>query len=370
MGVSRRSLLAGIASGVATAALGPVALAELRLRPAAGVIRLRSNENPYGPSRRALTAAVQASERGAYYPGPIKEDLLAAIASRLGVTPGHLALASGSNEALCAAAIAWGRDGGIVAPALTYDEHLEYAEKLGVGLETVPLRADMTTDLDGMLDAARRGAGLVYVCNPNNPTGLTIDGDELREFCRLAGKTSVVVVDEAYNELTDDPAYTSMLDLVRAEENVVVMRTFSKLFGLAGMRIGYGIAPPALAEVLRMHVMSWPNVVGIAAALESYRDEEFIRYSRSRILEGRRIVTDTFMNHGITPLPSQTNFVYADIGRDADRFAAQMAERNVLIRGAYRPYDTWTRVSMGRLEELEEFSRIFGEVWRTHSQAA
>ncbi|MEZ5557579.1 MAG: histidinol-phosphate transaminase [Pseudomonadales bacterium] len=333
------------------------------LRPLPGVVRLSANENPYGPSPKALAAAAEASARGAYYPGPIAEELLGVIAERHGLSLEHMVLSSGSNEALCAATVAWGKQGRVVVPALTYTPHLRYAEKLGTELVPVALKDDMSTDLEAMAAAVDDSVSLVYVCNPNNPTGIAIDGDELRAFCRTVGKRATVLVDEAYNELTDRPEFTSMVDLVRAGENVIVMRTFSKIFGLAGLRIGYVMARPDLATRVADHVMSWPNGVGIAAALASYTDEPFITFSRAKILEGRAMVTDVFERHGLRVLPSQTNFVYADIRRDATEFARQMLERGVRIRGAYKPYDTWSRVSMGKLEDLEVFGRVFHEVY-------
>lgn len=363
--LSRRSLLRGAAVAVAglsawTAAAGT----RLRLRPAEGLIRLRANENPYGPSDEALAAASRASAQGAYYPGPIEEDLLGLIAARHGLAMENVLLASGSNEALCAAAVAFGKSGTLVVPGLTYTPHLRYATGLGVRTVDVPLREDMGIDLPAM-ERAARDAAMVYVCNPNNPTGMTVPGDVLRRFCRAVGPQAVVLVDEAYNELTDDPEATSMVDLVRAGENVIVTRTFSKIHGMAGMRIGYVMAPSRLAAVVRNQVMSWPNVVGIAAAIASYQDQAFVEFSRRKIIEGRGIVEDTFRRHGIEPLPSQANFVYADIGRDADRFAARMREAGVDIRDAYPPYSTWSRVSTGKLEDLEVFSRVFDRVYRS-----
>jgi histidinol-phosphate aminotransferase len=205
---------------------------------------------------------------------------------------------------------------------------------------------------------------LVYVCNPNNPTGMTLDGGMLRDFCRLIGNRAVVLVDEAYIELTDKPEYTSVVDLVSEEQNVVVMRTFSKIFGMAGLRVGYGMARPDLAQTIAGHVMAWPNGVGLAAALASYTDEEFINLSRAKIFEGREMVNETFRKNGIEPLPSQTNFVYADIGRSATEFRQLMAARHILVRGSFEHYPNYLRVSMGKLEELEVFGRAFNELYQ------
>jgi histidinol-phosphate aminotransferase len=261
--------------------------------------------------------------------------------------------------------VAMGKKGRVLMPGLTYSDHLAYSKRMGVEIVRVPLNDDMSIDLDGMAAAVDDSISMVYVCNPNNPTGMTLDGDSLRNFCRKVAKSTVVLVDEAYNELTDKPEYTSMVDLVREGENIIVMRTFSKIFGMAGLRVGYGMAAPELAALVGGHIMAWPNGVGMAAAHASYHDHEFIAFSRQKILEGREMVNATFRRNGIEPLPSQTNFVYADIGRNASDFAEKMAARNVRIRGVYEPYPNFSRVSMGKLEDLEVFDRVFSEVYNT-----
>ena len=162
---------------------------------------------------------------------------------------------------------------------------------------------------------------------------------------------------------TGSESIASMVDLVREGANMLITRTFSKIFGMAGLRVGYGMGHPDIVSVVKDNVMAWPNGVGLYAAYHSYLDEDFIAFSRDKILQGRQMVNATFRRHGIESLPSQTNFVYADIQRDADVFKAKMAARNIKIRGIYEGYDTYSRVSMGRIEELEIFDRVFGEVY-------
>jgi len=357
---SRRDLVRGMVAGAVGLALAPSAFA---LGPPKGKIALRFNENPYGPSPRAQQAAAEATALGAYYAVEIDGILLNTIAARNGLARENMVVSSGSNEALQAAFVAWGKKGRIVLPSLTYSDHLAYARRMGVELVTVPLQKDMSIDLDRIADAVDGSVSLVYICNPNNPTGMALDGDTLRDFCRTVGKKAVVIVDEAYNELTDRPEYTSMVDLVRDEENVIVMRTFSKIFGMAGMRVGYGMGRPDLVEVVADNLMAWPNVVGLAAANASYTDDEFIAYSRGKIHEGRKMVNDTLRENGIEPLHSQANFVYADIGRNATEFQKQMAARNVLIRGSFEGYPNYSRISMGRIEDIEVFQQVFTEVY-------
>jgi len=359
--LSRRRALQGLALGAAGMAIASKSLSQIEIP--AGQIRLIFNENPYGPSPKALAEVARILPLTAYYPDDIEGELIQLFMERHRLDRQQLFLASGSNEGLQAAMLAFGKRGKVLSPSLTYSDHLLYAENLGVEVARVPLRPDMAIDLEAIARAVDDSVSLVYLCNPNNPTGMAIDGDELRSFCRDLGTKVPIMIDEAYNELTDKPEYTSMMDLVREGANILVTRTFSKIFGMAGMRVGYGMGHPDIVKVVRDHVMAWPNGVGLYAAYHSYLDEAFIAFSRDKILQGREMVNATFRRHGIEPLPSQTNFVYADIGRNADTFAARMAENNVMIRGAYEGYDRYSRVSMGRIEELEVFDRVFGEVY-------
>lgn len=363
--ITRRSILGGMIGGAVSLALSPASLAAMaQIGPREGIVRLTSNENPYGPSARALEAAKMAATKGAYYPGAIYSQLFEVLTKRNGVATENMILSSGSNEGLCAALMAYHRDGKILTAALTYDNHIKYAERLGVEMVRIPLQSDLSIDLAAIEAAVDESISLVYICNPNNPTGMALDSNELRSFCKRVSQKTTVLVDEAYNELSDDPEGASMLDLVKAGENVIVFRTFSKLFGMAGMRVGYGMAPPEIAKKVGQHVMAWPNVVGLAAAYASYTDDQFIEFSQKKIAEGREIVIETFRRNGIEPLPSQTNFVYADIGQNATEFATKMAERNVQIHNLYPGYETYSRVSMGRIEDLEIFSKVFDEVYQ------
>ena len=358
---NRRQALEGLVMGTAGLALSPLTMGQVEIPP--GQIRLMFNENPYGPSPKALAEVAKILPMTAYYPGAIEDDLMGLFMARHQLDREQVFLASGSNEGLQAAMMAFGKHGKVISPTLTYSDHLNYAEKLGVAVHRVPLREDMAIDLEAVARTVDESVSLVYLCNPNNPTGMAIDGDELRSFCREVSPKVPILIDEAYNELTDRPDYTSMVDLVRGGSNILITRTFSKIFGMAGLRVGYGMGHPDIVSVVKDNVMAWPNGVGLYAAYHSYLDEDFIAFSREKILQGREMVNATFRRHGIEPLPSQTSFVYADIRRDADVFKARMAERNVKIRGIYEGYSTFSRVSMGRIEELEVFDRIFSEVY-------
>ena len=164
--LNRRSFLGSVAAGAAGMAFAPSLLA--RVGPAPGAINLNSNENPYGPSTAALKAAIQASEMGAYYAGSISRELQTVIATENGLTLNNMVLSSGSNEALSAAVVGWGKAGKILAPSLTYDLHLHYASKIGPEIVTVPLRPDMSIDLEALERAIDNSISMVYICNPNS----------------------------------------------------------------------------------------------------------------------------------------------------------------------------------------------------------
>ena len=362
---NRRGFFRAIGVG-ASMALTARAFGQYLLPP--GQIRLIFNENPYGPSPKALQEVEKILPLASYYADspndfPIRDKLINEIAKLHDLEEKQLLISSGSNEALQAVTIAYGKIGKILIPSLTYSDHISYAERLGVEVVRIPLRADLQVDLRSMAKAVDDSISMVYLANPNNPTGIAINSSELREFCKEVGERVPVVIDEAYNEFTDNPNDFSMVDLVRGGDNVLITRTFSKIFGMAGMRVGYAMGHFDILEQTNLHIMAWLNGVGLTAAYHSYRDAEFIRFSRDKVLIGREKVNRTFKKLNIKPVPSQTNFVFADIGRDGKDFAAELARFGVLIRGGFEGYSNYVRVSMGRLEDLEFFDELFTRVY-------
>lgn len=368
MDIKRRGFLFGAAGAMALAGGAGAGLLASQARaarptplygPPPGMAKLNANENPYGPSRDALIAMQQASANGAYYVNDSVRMLQAMIAERNGVTPDYVALGSGSSAALVAVALAQAHKGDILGPDLFWDTTSRNVERQGVAkIKRLPKTDDLDIDLDAMLAAIDDSIGMVQVVNPNNPTGILSDPTKLREFCIKASKKATVLVDEAYNEVTDAPDANTMVSLVKEGHDVVIARTFSKIYGLAGMRIGYIIAAPEkIAEVSRYGI-GWYglNQAGIAAAVASYDDTEFMDYSRSKIREGREMIQAALKDNGLKALPSQTNFLFVDLGDiNADAFRQAMEEENVLIRGIYRDYTNWSRVSVGKLGHVQMY---------------
>lgn len=362
-GLTRRSLIgaaaatpAALAIGTRAAAIIPTAAVAAEFGAPNGVALLSRNENPYGPAPSAIRAMADVAARGCYYADRGLTRLTAMIAERHGVAPEQVVVGSGSTEILCAIAMAWASKGNILCPDLFWDTTAVYAERKGARLKRVALGADMGIDLAGLSGALGPDVGLVHICNPNNPTGMVLDGEALRGFVRAAGKTATVLVDEAYNELTDQPDARSVMPLVKEGMNLIVCRTFSKIYGMAGLRIGYSISSAEYAAIIRGWLTSFGgNSAGLAAAIASYDDTAFTTMSRQRVLEARGMILDAVKAAGLTALPSETNFVFVKVP-DADRLQKAMAGQGVMIRGAYGRWTEWSRVSTGRIEDVRRYA--------------
>lgn len=367
----RRNFLRGSVAVASTAAMtnliyAPSLLAKespALLKPAygplSGVAKLNSNENPYGPSPAAIEAMIAATRKGAYYVDESVPMLIDMIAERNSLDKEQIALSSGSSGVLTYAAFAVSGKGKILGPDLFWDTTARAPQRGGAPkLKRAPKTADLSIDLDAMYDAIDDDVAMVQVTNPNNPTGRLVDADKLREFCKKASKKTIVLVDEAYNELTDDPEGNSMIPLINEGYNIMVARTFSKIYGMAGMRIGYMVGSEELIGIVKQYSLGnyALNQAGVAGAVASYNDEKFLDYSRSKIVEAREMVADAIKENGLSALPSVTNFMYVDLGKlNAEIFRQKMAEQNVLIRGIYQDYDNWSRVSMGYIKDVEKY---------------
>lgn len=370
MSATRRSFLAGatLASGLGALPLSALNTAAATARvepdfgPKIGQALLSRNENPYGPAPSALRAISETAKMGCYYTDRGVDRLIAMIAERHSVSPAQVVIGDGSTELLCAIALAWGRDGAILCPDLFWDTTVLYGERQGVKSLRVPLAADMNVDLPAMAAKLNGGVSLVQICNPNNPTGMLIPAADLRRFAATVTPTATLLVDEAYNELTDNPEDNAMIDLVRSGADVIVCRTFSKIYGMAGLRVGYAIASEANAKRIRSHQMSFGgNLAGVAAAIASYNDTAFLDQSRAAVLEAREMINDAVAKAGLTALPSQTNFVFVKVP-DANALRDAMAQRGIAIRGAYGPWKGYSRVSTGRLDDVARYTAALPEL--------
>ncbi len=370
--VSRRRFALSLGAALGAAAARPAGAATPDQPVATGVIDLSSNENPYGPSAGALEAMTRSQAVAGRYPDEAERETIEAIARLHGVGPDRIVLGCGSSEVLrlCDAAFL-GPGRTVVAAEPTFEAVLHYAKVTRAEPVTVPLTADFRHDLPAMARACDARAGVVYVCNPNNPTGTIVTGDELLAFLGRVPPTTVVVVDEAYHHFVEAPAYRSAVEAIERFPNLVVTRTFSKVFGLAGMRLGYGVASAANAETLRAHA-AWSNVnvAVLAAARASLADEGLVVRQRERLNGTRRWLTSELARDGRRTIPSEANFVMIDVGGDVKPLIVAFKARGIRVGRRFSALSTWLRVTIGTPEETGAFLEALRAIVPARAAAA
>ena len=321
-------------------------------------IRMMFNENPYGPSQVARKAMRKAfSESNLYSMRYAKAEFKILMAKLNGVTPDHIAVGFGSGEILKKAALMNGIDKGeLISPALTFETINRFAKTMKSNVKRIPMDNKIGIDLDRTAESVGSRTKLIYLCNPNNPTGSIMGTDQLESFCKTISKKSIVFVDEAYHEYVTDPNYRSMIDLVKKGHNVIVSRTASKVHGLAGLRVGFAITTPEIAKRLESYLTDSLNVIGLRAAIASYQDERFQAHSVEQNNRAKKIVTNHLDNKGIEYLDSQTNFIFIKTGMNIAEFQPAMEKNGVIVGRPFPPYNKWCRLSMAKPEEMENFN--------------
>jgi histidinol-phosphate aminotransferase len=318
--------------------------------------RLSLNENPFGPSPRALEALSRyaGSGRACRYPYGEMNDLLNMIAAKEGVTPAHIVLGVGSGEILETVGFQFGLlKGEVVYATPGYVQLVRAAEASGGKAVGVPLTAKLEHDLAAMAAKVSERTSVVYLANPHNPTGTTVDPAALRAFVKDVSARAFVFVDEAYLDIADRYADRTVVDLVSGSKNLLVARTFSKIFGLAGLRIGYGVTNPEFAARLRNFGLGTLTGPGIQAALASLQDTGYVAATRAKIVAEREKLLTLLRRLGKTYAEPQTNFVFFQTGRPhKEVFDAMMAE-SVAIARPFPPMLDWARISIGLPEENE-----------------
>ena len=363
MAVSRRNFLSNsirLATAGATAKVIPfsVMAQPMVYGPREGLAQLHWNENYYGPSELAIKAIKESSHKGAYYPDLLVNRLKAMIAERHDLDTQNITISAGSTQALSYLAQVKSRENPIATTQLTWDSHLGYAQNIGGTVIRIDNGDNLEINLKAIESISAKNISSVSIVNPNNPTGLLLDSNELRASIINMSKNTLVIIDEAYNEITNKPDDNSMIDLVRGGYNVAVSRTFSKIYGLAGERIGYIIAQPDVIDAIKNNGSGEFSVSmgGLAGAIASYNDEAFLKFSKSMILEAKEMVYEGITSNGLTALPSETNFIFVNLGDiDANDFRDEMLKMNILIRGKYGDFNQWSRISMGKLEDIQRY---------------
>ena len=353
------------------AEFGPLAVESgLIPPPQDGEIRLSSNENPLGPPPPAMAAIRDAFAQGGRYPSntqPNLNDLIEAIADTQGCKAENIVLGAGSGELLKIAGWAYTSPSAhLVTASPTYGQPNGVARYQGAEVKAVPVGSDGQLDLEGMT-AESRGAGLVFFCNPNNPTGLVHKESDVVSFVNTVVRNSpdtMIQMDEAYHEYVTHPEYKSAAAMSLETPNVFVTRTFSKCFGMAGMRVGFAIAHRDTAANLRRYQLgfnnSTPTVAGAYAGLQM---DGFVEKERARNTEAKQYTIEFFNKNGYEVYDSQTNFIFAKINRPAADLRNGCRQHGISVGRDFRPMEkTHARISIGTLDEMKTACKVFEEV--------
>ena len=361
---SRRQWLRNTTAALAGVTLAPAIFATEKERyRAAGIILLNGNENAYGPSaaaRKAMTEAAGSSNR---YPDDQVAALKKQVAEFWGVGMENILFGAGSSEFLgLVSLLASSNKGTIITGEPSYRVWNGQAESFGLGFKRIPVAADKTLNLAGMTSAIDVNTKMMYVCNPNNPLGTYVEDRLLRNFVNECSKKCMVLIDEAYTEFADLP---SLKDLAVKDPNIVVAKTFSKIYGLAGARIGYVIAHPDTIKKLAAF-QPWPDAnisaVTVAAASAALKDQAFVKDCKEKIAQARELCYKTFKELSLEYIPSHTNFILFDIGKIGSDFSKKMQAKNIFVQ--YRDHfgGKWCRVSMGTIDEMKTFCTALKEI--------
>ena len=329
-----------------------------------GYIRISFNENNYGPSPKATQALDACGPIANRYPFVSEMGMTQALADYHGVKPENVILGCGSTEILRIADEAYlAPDKNLVVAEPTFEAVLEYAGIEHADSVKIPLTADHRHNLSRMADACTSKTGLIYICNPNNPTATIVTRDAMAEFIDRVPRTTLILVDEAYFDFVDDPRYASVLPLIPSHPNLVMARTFSKIFGMAGMRLGYAVgAPETLAPMRKLLVQDSANAAVLNAGLASLQDRDYIAECRGKFIATRKWLAAELAKDGRNFTESQANFVMIDVGTDVTPVIKQFMDRKILIGRRFPSMSDWIRVSIGKQAEMETFVTALREI--------
>jgi histidinol-phosphate aminotransferase len=326
------------------------------------VLRLNANENPYGPSPAATRAMTEAIRVAARYPDEQEEALVADLAQLHGVATNQILLGIGSSDLLRLASSAFlgaGRTAVIADP--TFEIIAMHGTTFGATIRRVPLTATYAHDLEKM-----DGGALVYICNPNNPTATITPKAAMRAFLDRTPASTIVLVDEAYHHYATSSEYESVIPLIASHPNLVVVRTFSKVYALAGMRCGYAVAQKALIEKLQaQQQFNVSNIMALVAARASVTDARHTAAAQKQNSDTKAWLSKELERMGLTHLPSEANFMMIDVGRDVGPLNKAMREKNVFAGRRFPAMPKHLRVTIGTPEEMRRFVAVLGEAMKS-----
>jgi histidinol-phosphate aminotransferase len=322
-----------------------------------GVVRLSSNENPLGVSPAAREAIIESIVESNRYGGKRRE-VTEALARYLGVQPENITLGFGSTEILqiCTQAFQ-GPNTPLIVAEPTFEDVTDYQDTMPFEVKAIPLTADWQHDIGRMREEAAKRPSVVYFCNPNNPTGTVTASADIDAWIAEAPETTVFLMDEAYLEYVSDDRYWDTLKWIESKPNVVVIRTFSKIFAMAGLRLGYAVTHPTTARRLAEHtVQNSPNVLAGAAALASLEDEGLVDRSVAVNAEAKEIVIQTLDELGLEYLPTNANFIMHRINGELGTYRNRMADAGLLVGRDFPPMLDHNRLSFGLPNEMDRWA--------------
>lgn len=321
------------------------------------VIKMASNENPLGPSPRAVERLQSALPKLNLYPDSACFYLKKALAAKFGMPEECFLVGNGSDELLRLISETFlSPEDEVIFAEPSFVEYEFMASIMGAKCRPVALK-DFKHDLEAMKELINDNTKIVYVCNPNNPTGTIVTSDEIADFMSDIPEDVLVVFDEAYYEYVDSPDYVSGLEYLKQGRNVIVLRTFSKIYGLAGLRIGYGLTTPEIAEAVnRVREPFNVNLAAQEAAMGALDDDDHLQRSRKINIEGREYLYKAFKEMGLNYVPTQANFIFLDLGRECQPVFKQLLQMGVIVRtGDIFGYPNFIRVTIGKPEENQRF---------------
>ncbi|EHZ6874101.1 MULTISPECIES: pyridoxal phosphate-dependent aminotransferase [unclassified Providencia] len=327
---------------------------------------LNFNENSLGMSEKAKEAIIKALPNAFRYPDDARAELQKNIGELYSLSDENISIGNGSSETIQATVAMLANKAkkrGINIQLVTPDPTFNYAElyslPLGVTITKIPLKTDLSFDLAKMEQAANDfdGLSMVYICNPNNPTAMITPYSQLDKWLSKDSDNTFFIVDEAYAEFVEDPNFTSAIELVKkGQNNLIVTRTFSKIFALAGLRVGYGVATPEIiAAVDAFLSIDNTNTAGAVAAIASLKDKSFIQYSLKSNDISRKIVEKALNEIGLEYAPSQANFIFHKVKGDVKTYQQRMADAHVMVGREFPPAVGWNRLTLGTPEEMQQF---------------
>ncbi|MES2329220.1 MAG: histidinol-phosphate transaminase [Bacteroidota bacterium] len=334
-----------------------------------GLINLGSNENPYGISPKAKEAILgMLSEAHRYqFNVPSLQSFSDEIAKYCHVKGDQVLITAGSGDSLNLLARHFNK-GNLVTATPTFATLPNRAKKIGSKVIEIPLTPEKTHDLPAMLRAITSDTQMVYICNPANPSSTIIPSDILKNFCVEASKKAVVVIDEAYIDFLDAPENSSMISLVDKNPNVVVVRTFSKIHAMAGLRVGFVVGHSTLIDGLDKNYFSSTQMtvsnLTMAAALASLKDEAHSASCKQKNEAARNYTFNALKSMNINCIPSHTNFLFFPLGKYPGDFAQDMFKKNVIVRSNNYPDGKWARVSVGTMDEMKKFIELMKPDWK------